>query len=134
MERASKLIRTLRLPGETITAAEIACTVWPNAVGKKIAAHTRAVRMVRERLVVEVEDAVWQRQLNALSRTILRNLERLVGEDLVGDLEFKVVPRRREPQRAQQSAIGLFADDSAAIEDPVLRSIYRASRAKAAGA
>jgi hypothetical protein len=134
MERASKLIRTLRLPGETITTEEIACALWPQAVGKKIAAHTRAARMVRERLVIEVEDRIWQRQLNALSRTILRNLERQLGAGVVDDLEFKVVPRRREPQRAHESAPGLFADDSNAIEDPVLRSIYRASRTKAAGA
>ena len=52
MERASKLIRRLQLPGETITAEELACGAWAGAVGKKIAEHTRAARMVRTRLVV----------------------------------------------------------------------------------
>ena len=131
MEPASKLIRGLRLPDGAMSAEELACTAWPQAVGKKVAAHTRAAKLVRTRLVVEVEDALWQRQLFALSRSILRNLERAVGEGLVDDLEFRVVPRRREPQRAQKSLPGLFADEAAAIEDPVLRSIYKASRKKA---
>ena len=131
MEPASKLIRGLRLPSDTISAEELACAAWPAAVGKKIAAHTRATRLVRNRLVVEVEDATWQRQLFGLSGFILRNLEKHVGGGLVGDLEFRVVPRRREPQRAVESLPGLFADEANGIEDPVLRSIYRAARKKA---
>jgi hypothetical protein len=135
MERASKLIRGLRLPGDTITAEELACAAWPEAVGKKIAAHTRAARMVRTRLVVEVEDRTWQRQLFALTPHVLRNLEKSVGAGLIEDLEFRVVPRRREPQRAEQSVPALLPvpvdDEADGITDPVLRGIYRASRRRA---
>src|ERR1043165_93141 len=74
MERASKLIRGLRLPGDTISSEELACAAWANAVGKRIAAHTRAARLVRTKLVVEVEDRIWQRQLFTLSGHILANL------------------------------------------------------------
>ena len=135
MERASKLIRGLRLPGDTISAEELACAAWPEAVGKKIAAHTRAARMVRTRLIVEVEDSTWQRQLFALSPFVLRNLEKSLGAGFVDDLEFRIVPRRIEPHRARQSAPARFAaaayDESDAIADPVLRDIYRASKKKA---
>jgi hypothetical protein len=131
MERASKLIRGLSLPGGTLSAEELACAVWPQAVGKKIAGHTRAARMVRTRLVVEVEDVTWQRQLNALSRHILWNLEQTLGKGMVEDIEFRIVPRRREPQRAAAAGSSVFADESQAIADPVMRSIYRASRKKA---
>src|SRR5262249_50078157 len=125
--------------GEPIEAEELACSAWAGAVGKKIAAHTRALRMVRTRLIVEVEDAIWQRQLFALSGHILRNLEKHLGQGIVDDLEFRISPRRREPQRALNSAPGLAAIQNAAIQndeaetiaDPVLRSIYRASRLKA---
>jgi hypothetical protein len=130
MERASKLIRGLRLSGDVISAQELACAAWPDAVGKKLAAHTRAARMVRTRLVVEVEDATWQRQLFTLSHQILGNLEKSLGPGFVEDVEFRVVPRRREPQRAQQAA-GLLADDADRIADPVMRGIYKASRKKA---
>jgi len=131
MERASKLIRSLRLSGEVISADELACAAWPSAVGKKVAAHTRAARMVRTRLVVEVEDKIWQRQLFTLSRHILGNLERSLGPGFVEDLEFRVVPRRREPQRAQQALAALPADDADSIADPVMRGIYKAARKKA---
>src|SRR5579872_2112517 len=100
MERASKLIRGLSLPRDTMTAEELACAAWPQAVGKKIAAHTRAARLVRTRLVIEVEDRVWQRQLFALTRFIVGNLEKSIGGGLVEDLEFRIVPRRIEPGRA----------------------------------
>jgi predicted nucleic acid-binding Zn ribbon protein len=130
MERASKLIQGLRLPSEMITAEEVACAAWANAVGKKIAVHTRAARMVRTRLVVEVEDIVWQRQLFGLTRQILANLEKNLGAGVVEDLEFRIVPRRRGPQRAVE-AMPVAADEAASIADPVLRSIYRAARLKA---
>ena len=133
MERASKLIRTLRLPGETLNLEEIACTAWPAAVGRRIAAHTRAARLVRTRLVVEVEDRVWQRQLFALSGQILRNLERHLGAGAVEEIEFRIVPRRREPQRETQAAIPALAatDEADSIADPILRGLYRASRKRA---
>jgi hypothetical protein len=131
MERASKLIRGLRLSGDVISAQELACAAWADAVGKTLAAHTRAARMVRTRLVVEVEDATWQRQLFSLSWQILGNLEKSLGRGFVEDLEFRVVPRRREPQRAQQAIPALFADDADGIADPVMRGIYKASRKKA---
>ncbi|HEY9139411.1 MAG TPA: hypothetical protein VIN93_00875, partial [Bryobacteraceae bacterium] len=89
-----------------------------------------AAKLVRRRLVVEVEDQIWQRQLFVLSYHIVRNLERQLGPDVVEDLEFRVVPRRREPQRAAQSA-PLTADEADSIADPVLRGLYKASRTRA---
>ena len=128
MERASKLIRGLGLSGDTITAEEIACAAWSGAVGKKIASHSRAARLVRTRLVVEVEDKVWQHQLFSLSRFIVFNLGKHLGPGVVDDLEFRIVPRRREPQRATAATA---VDEADAIADPVLRGIYIASRKRA---
>ena len=131
MERASKLIRGLGLPGDTITVEQLACAAWPNAVGPKVAVHTRAARMVRTRLIVEVEDVIWQRQLFALTRQILGNIEKHIGAGLVEDLEFRIVPRRREPQRETTVAATPLLDEADSIADPVLRGIYRAARKKA---
>ena len=41
----------------------VVCAVWARAVGKNIAKHSRAAKMVRTSLVVEVEDELWQRNL-----------------------------------------------------------------------
>jgi len=130
MERASTLIQGLRLPGEAIGAEELARAAWSQAVGGKIAGHTRAARMVRTRLIVEVEDKIWQRQLFALTPHILGNLAKHLGAGVVEDLEFRIVPRPKGPQRAEQ-AIPVPSDEAETIADPVLRGIYRAARKKA---
>jgi predicted nucleic acid-binding Zn ribbon protein len=134
MERASKLIQQLRLPGETITAEELARAAWPGAVGKKIAEHTRAARMVRTRLIVGVEDRIWQRQLFSLEKQILKNLEKQIGAGVVEEIEFRIVPREqpsRIPVRRAERAVPSTADEAETIQDPVLRRIYKASRQKA---
>ncbi len=130
MERASKLIQGLRLPGDTIQTEELAIAAWSVAVGKKIAGHTRAAKLVRTRLVVEVEDKIWQRQLFALTRHIVANLAKNLGRGIVEDLEFRIVPRRRAPARAEQP-VRVSLDEAENIADPVLRGIYRASRKRA---
>jgi hypothetical protein len=128
MERASKLIR--RLSGDVITPEQLCCAAWPEAVGKKVSAHTRPAKLVRNRLVVEVEDHTWQRQLFTLTPHILANLEKTLGRGLVEDLEFRIVPRRRDPVIARQGVPALF-DDADAIADPVMRDLYKLSRKKA---
>jgi predicted nucleic acid-binding Zn ribbon protein len=131
MEAASKSIRGLRVGGETVSDEQLACAAWPRTVGKYTASHTRAARMVRERLVVEVEDATWQKQLFELRRSILQALEKNLGRGVVEDVEFRIVPRRIEAHRATAAISAMPMDDAADIADPVLRSIYRASRKRA---
>ncbi len=128
MERASKLIRQLHMAGEPVNHEQVACAAWPQSVGKKIAAHTHAARLVRKRLVIEVEDRTWQRQLMTLSQQILASLERNLGRGAVDDLEFRVTPKRREPQRAAASLPGIPVDEADSIADPILRSLYKTSR------
>jgi predicted nucleic acid-binding Zn ribbon protein len=130
MERAGRLIGKLAVPKGTVSVEDLACAAWPAAVGRKVAARTRAARMVRSTLIVEVEDSLWQRQLFVLTRQILSNLARSLGPGLVEDLEFRVVPPRREPQRARQSMAEGAGDEADGIADPVLRSIYKAARKK----
>ena len=134
MERASKLIRGLRLSGDVITPEQLCCAAWPEAVGVKVSRHTRPAKLVRTRLVVEVEDATWQKQLFTLTPHILTNLDRTLGRGLVEDLEFRIVPRRREPALARHAVPALLAgaiDDADAIADPVMRHLYKLSRKKA---
>jgi len=127
MERASRIIGNLDVPERPLTPEQVVLSAWPSAVGKRLAQNTRAAKLVRARLVVEVEDAVWQRNLFTLSWQILANLAKHVGAGVVEDLEFRVVPRRREPQRAVAS-MPVFADDADGIVDPVLRQIYKSAR------
>jgi hypothetical protein len=103
MQGASETMRGLRLPLDTASGEELARAAWPHAVGKCIANHTRASRLVRTRLVVEVEDRVWHKQLSSVTPHIIGNLAKLLGHGVVEDVELRVMPRRREPQRATEA-------------------------------
>jgi len=122
MQRAGSLIGRLNLSTDPREAEARAIAAWKVAAGKKIAGHTRATALVRNALVVEVEDAVWQRQLNALSQFLLRNLADALGQALVTSIDFRPMPPRREPQRATA------ARSTDGIEDPVLAVLYRQSK------
>ncbi len=126
MERASKVLGKLNLPEGTVTPEAVVCAAWAGAVGRKIAVHSRAVRLVRSHLIVEVEDAIWQRQLFVLRQQIQRKIVESVGAGIVEDIEFRVAPPRLGPIRAQHSTAR--TDEADGIADPVLRNIYRAAR------
>jgi Dna[CI] antecedent, DciA len=121
MQRAGRLIGKLKLPPHLTDPEARARAAWNVAAGKKIAEHTRPTMLVRNTLVVEVEDQVWQRQLNTLRHFLLRNLTEVLGEELITEIDFRPSPRRRPAQRAEsiQAIEG--------IQDPVLGLLYRQS-------
>lgn len=136
MERAARLVKRNKYSSKIFTEDDIARAVWPSAVGKAIAAHTSRVTLVRDTLVVEVEDAVWQRQLFPLTAQILIRLHKVTGSDVIQHIEFRVaIPRRqatkaeaREGSAAEKPA---RVDEADAIQDAVLKKVYQLSRKKA---
>lgn len=142
MRCASQIIGKLALtPAGTRTlkedplldVEEIACAAWGIAVGKRLANHTRATKLVRGRLVVEVADATWQRSLFPLTRHVLSNVEKAIGPGIVTAIEFRIMPPRREPLRAMAATplldgTGVSSDDADGIGDPGLRRLYKSSR------
>ncbi len=84
--------------------------------------------MVGSRLIVEVEDAVWQRQLGTLERQILEKLDAVVGRLTISAIEFRIAVPRRPPRRAEKPEAA--KDEADGIQDPVLRIIYREKRKK----
>ena len=128
MERAAKAIA--RLKGAELSPEQIAISAWSTAVGKRLADRTNAKALVRTRLVIEVDDAVWQTQLYQLRHQILPRIAAVIGPGIVDDLEFRIAPAI--PRRPPQSAPALAsADDADAILDPVMRLVYKQSRKKA---
>jgi hypothetical protein len=130
MQAASRFIANLSHLRDSCDSGDIVCAAWSRAVGKKVAAHSRAAKLVRDRLVVEVEDWLWQRNLMGLSRQILKNLEQALGPGIVADIEFRIMPPRRGPLLAEASTPGFAVDEADSIADPVLRRIYRSKRRK----
>jgi len=128
MEPASRLLGNLKFPGDSVSSQELVCAAWTAVVGKRIARHARAERMVRTKLIVGVDDVVWRRQLFTMSRHILSKLAERIGDGLVDDLEFRVAPEKRGPERAEQSSSKLSEDEADRIEDPSMRRMYIKSR------
>lgn len=104
MERAGRVLARLKLPPGTITPEQLACRGWLAAVGARVAAHARPVRLYEGKLLVEVDDAVWQGHLKVLERQILDRLEEVIGPGIVSGLEFWLAVPRRLPQFAAEPA------------------------------
>ena len=131
MERASRLMGRINFPEDSVSGEQLVCAAWSAAVGARIAKHARAERLVRTKLIVGVDDAVWQRQLFGMSRMILAKLTENLADGLVVDeLEFRVAPARRGPQRAERSTPTKPLDEADGIEDADLRRLYITSRKK----
>lgn len=130
MERAGKFLTKLKLES-AVSHQELACSAWPAAVGRRIALHAAPKALVRSRLVVEVDDVVWQKQLFQLRIPILAKLREHLGEGIVNELEFRVAVPRRPPQAAQSLSPSKPADEADGISDPVMRILYKQARKKA---
>ncbi len=134
MERAARLIKNNKLSKGFFTDDDLARAIWPAAVGKAIAAHTSRLKLVRTTLVVEVEDAIWQRQLYPLTRQIVDRICQVTGSAIVQNVEFRIAVPRRQPGRAEVAetlAPSSAVDEAENIRDPVLKKLYRLSRKKA---
>lgn len=130
MERAGKFLAKSKLSG-VVSAEQLALAAWPAAVGKRIASHAAAKSLVRDKLVIEVEDAIWQKQLFHLRFSILGKLIGLLGDGTVRDLEFRLATPRRPPQPARSLNESLVPDEADGIRDPGMRIVYKQARKKA---
>jgi hypothetical protein len=124
MERAGRLFGKLKISHDVADPEVRARAAWAVAAGKKVARHTRSTALVRDSLIVEVEDYIWQQQLATLEHFLIRNLADVLGEKLVKRIDFRPMPRRIMPQRAET------ARPAGGIEDPILDLLYRQSKAK----
>ena len=130
MERAAKSFAKMKLDA-AISPEELARAAWPAAVGRRIAVHAVAKSVVRGRLIVEVDDSVWQKQLFHLRVQILTKLRETVDEAIVNDIEFRIATPRRPPQPAQRLNQTKPPDEADGIGDPVMRILYKQARKKA---
>src|ERR1700678_2134217 len=132
MERAGKSLAKLKL-SDAISPDQLAFAAWPAAVGKRIAVHACPKALVRGSLVVETDDAIWQKQLFHLRFDILAKLTEVLGGEIITDLEFRIAGAapRRPPQSAKSHSETVSTDDADSIEDPVMRILYKQARTRA---
>ncbi len=85
---------------------ELVRAYWAEAVGRRVARHTRLVRLKGETLVVEVDDEVWRAQIEVVRGRIIASLRDELACSAVREIELRpMLPERRQPERAQ-SAFG----------------------------
>lgn len=130
MEKALQTIAKLKK--NLVSNEELVRAAWKPAVGPRIEAHARIRALFGKRLVVEVDDRVWQAQLETLSPAILKKLEALLGEKVADHLDFRVGLPRKAPEPVE-APFALTPQDAEAarIRDPYLRRIYLQSKRRA---
>ena len=130
MERAGKSLAKMKL-SDAVSEQDLACAAWTAAVGKRLARHTWPKGLVRGNLIVEVEDAVWQKQLFHLRFQIMPKLIGILGDGIVRDLEFRIATPRRPPQPAQSLGEPKSLDEADCIQDSIFRTVYKQARKRA---
>jgi predicted nucleic acid-binding Zn ribbon protein len=128
MQRAARLLSKTKLQNARLAPEEFASAVWPVAVGKRLAQRTGPVKLYGRRMVVDVEDAVWQKQLTTMSGQILTKLQGLAGPGMIESIEFRIGTPRRAPLVAL--TFDGANDRADGIADPIFRQLYLASRAQ----
>lgn len=101
---------------------------WARAVGKRVAAHSRVLLLRGNTVVVTVDDAVWQKQLEQMRGMIRDRLAETSGIESIRQVEFRVSPARIQPKAHTGPLLSL--DEADRIADPTLRKIYKSSRRK----
>jgi len=130
----------LRVP-PSIETAPIAFRDWEAAVGTRIAARARPVRLDRGLLIVRTATATWAQELSLLSEDILREL-RARGIEVsalrfrVGRVDAPERPPSRDEVRSSPPEVPLPRSLERAVErvsDPELREAITRAAAKNLG-
>lgn len=98
---ARLLPKLLNATGANPEMAEIAAKIaWTRAAGDGLRRHAIPFRLFRQTLVVSVADPIWQRQMQSMSAELISRINRLLGREVVCDIEFRVDPVAVEKVRA----------------------------------
>jgi predicted nucleic acid-binding Zn ribbon protein len=76
---------------EVIEAAAFAA--WKHAAGENLKSHAVPLALEDRTLKVAVADAIWQRQLHLMRGQLLFRVNSLLGQPLVGAIEFVIDSR-----------------------------------------
>jgi hypothetical protein len=99
---ARLLPKLLNATGANPEMAEVATKIaWTRAAGDGLRRHAIPFRLFRKTLIVSVADIIWQRQMQSMSSELISRINRLLGRELVEDIEFRIDPATVEQVRSQ---------------------------------
>src|SRR5712664_3758833 len=90
---ARLLPKLLNATGMNPEMAEIAAKLaWTRAAGDGLRRHAIPFRLFRKTLVVSVADAIWQKQMQSMSAELVSRINKLLGREIIEDIEFRIDP------------------------------------------
>ena len=93
----------LRAAGGADEVAEAAAiAAWKHAAGDGLKEHAVPLKLENRTLTVAVADAIWQKQLTSMRSELLFRINSILGQPVVGALEFLIDPTLAQP-RVEQS-------------------------------
>jgi hypothetical protein len=80
-------------------------------------------------MVIEVDDKVWQTQLEALIPSLRAKLEKILGEEPPAEIQFRIgIPRPAPARQETPFALEMQDPEAARIQNPTQRRIYLVSK------
>src|SRR5918994_3560185 len=96
----------LRAAGDSAEVAEAAAiAAWKHAAGEGLKDHAVPVKLENRTLRVAVVDAIWQKQLHSMRGQLLFRVNSILGQPVVGAIEFVIDPALSAPPADQQENV-----------------------------
>ena len=93
----------LRAAGDSAEVAEAAAlAAWKHAAGDGLKEHAVPLRLEGRTLIIAVADRIWQKQLTSMRGQMLFRVNTILGQPLIGSLDFVIDPKLVKP-RVEQS-------------------------------
>src|SRR5687768_7994617 len=101
------LIKTLpailTAAGDSEEVAEAACiAAWKHIAGEGLSSYVLPLQLQNKKLVVVVEDNIWQRQLEQMRGQLLFRLNSTLGKVMVKSIELRIDPITLAKARAMR--------------------------------
>jgi len=74
-----------------------AVELWPEMVGQRVAAHSKAVAFHDGTLIVEVDSHAWMNELAYLKRRLIPDLNRRLESDVVKEIRLRPTAQKTTP-------------------------------------
>ncbi|MEP6707530.1 MAG: DciA family protein [Pyrinomonadaceae bacterium] len=96
----------LSVAGDNEEVAEAAARIaWRRAAGEPLCQHAAPFRLYHTTLIVAVSDAIWQKQMVALSGQLLSRLNSMLGQKAITFIEFRIDPKTVAAERSQRRPV-----------------------------
>lgn len=133
IDAALLLPKILAGAGENADLSEIAAQIaWRRTAGDGLRDHAVPTRLQEKTLTVSVADAVWQKQLQRMSAELILRINKLLRQNIVERIEFRIDPRalargtakHRSAPRVREALPPTVVTSATEIQDLELRERF----------